>query len=200
MNKKKLRVNVAMAEWLNCAGVWAQAEGGWTGDNDIGAAIKLVSTEGELGVPVTLGQHRRGQATKSGWVQQGYGDDGVERFYLVSIRYNDNRTEVELDCFRELWSWIVWRDGGCVLYFCLHVFIIYFNSHHIHYIYKKTKIEVGPRPSLPTPCIRPCLPYSFLWSDQLSDSCSLYVSPGKCPLAKETSGNWNHVASVLQGR
>uniref|UniRef100_A0A804LP51 Uncharacterized protein n=1 Tax=Zea mays TaxID=4577 RepID=A0A804LP51_MAIZE len=22
----------------------------------------------------------------------------------------------------------------------------------------------------------------------------------RCPLAKETSGNWNHVASVLQGR
>jgi hypothetical protein len=66
-----------------------------------------VSAERELGVAATLGQHRRGHAKKSGRVQQGDGDDGVERFYLVLIGYNDNKTEAELGCFRKLWSWIV---------------------------------------------------------------------------------------------
>ena len=84
-----------------------QVEGGWTGVSDICAAIELVSVEGELGVAATLGQHRRGMATKLRRVQQGDDDDGVESFYLVSIEYNDNRTETELGCFRELWSWIV---------------------------------------------------------------------------------------------
>jgi hypothetical protein len=55
MNKKTVRVNVAMAEWLNCAGVWAQTEGGWTGGSDIGAATEPVSVEGEPGVAATLG-------------------------------------------------------------------------------------------------------------------------------------------------
>jgi hypothetical protein len=68
----------------------------------IGAATELVSTEGELGVAATLGQRRRVQTTKSERVQQGDGDDRVESFYLVSIGYNDNRTEAELDHFREL--------------------------------------------------------------------------------------------------
>lgn len=111
-----------------------QTEGGWTGDNDIGAATELVSAEGELGVAATLEQHRRERATKSGRVQQGDGDDGVECFYLVSIGYNDNRTEAELDCFRKLWSWIVGEDGGCVLHFCLHVLTI-FSIHIIFNIY-----------------------------------------------------------------
>jgi hypothetical protein len=66
-----------------------------------------VSAEGEIGVAVTLRQHRRGQATKSERVHQGDGDDGFERFYLVWIGYNDNRIEAELGYFRELWSWIV---------------------------------------------------------------------------------------------
>jgi hypothetical protein len=66
VNKKKLHVNVAMAERLNCASVWAQAEGGWTGDSDIGEATELVSAEGELGVAVRLGQHRRGKHRECG--------------------------------------------------------------------------------------------------------------------------------------
>jgi hypothetical protein len=91
-------------------------------------------------VASTLGQHRRGQAIKSGRVQQGDGDDGVKRFYLVSIGYNDNRTEEELGCFRELWSWIVGQDGGCVMHFCLHVLTIFFQfASYSTYIYKKTK-------------------------------------------------------------
>ena len=150
MNNKKLRFNVAMAKWLNCAGVWAQAEGGWTGDNDIGAATELVSAEGELGVAATLGQHRRGQATKSGRVQQGDGDGRVERFYLVSIGYNDNRTEAELGCFRELWSWIVGQDGGCVLHFLSSCTYYFFPIRIIFNIYiRRQKIEVGHRPLRP---------------------------------------------------
>jgi hypothetical protein len=104
-------------------------------------------------VAATLGQRIRGQATKLGRVQQGDGDDRVERFYLVSIGYNDNRTEAELGCFRELWSSIVGQDGGCVLHFFLHVLTIFSNSYHIQhiyiYIYKKTKNEVGRRPLCP---------------------------------------------------
>jgi hypothetical protein len=92
-----------------------------------GRATELVSAEGELGVAATLGQRRRGQATKLGRVQQGDGDDGVERFYLASIGYNDNKTEAELGCFRYLWSWIVGQDGGCVMHFCLHVLTIFFQ-------------------------------------------------------------------------
>jgi hypothetical protein len=105
-----------------------------------------------------IGETQKGQATKSGRVQQGDGDGGVERFYLVSIGYSDNRTKAELGCFRESWSWIVGQDDGCVLHFCLHVLIIFSNSHRIQHIYKKTKkLRWGhdplcpPRASAPGP-------------------------------------------------
>ena len=48
-----------------------QAEGGWMGDNDIGAATELVSAEGELGVTVTLGKHRRGRRQSQGEYNKG---------------------------------------------------------------------------------------------------------------------------------
>ncbi|AQK63774.1 succinate dehydrogenase10 [Zea mays] len=81
-----------MTELRGCVSAEPQTEGGWTGGSDIGAATEPVSVEGELGVAATLGQHRRGMATKLRRVQQGDDDDGVERFYLVSIGYNNNRT------------------------------------------------------------------------------------------------------------
>jgi hypothetical protein len=132
-----------------------QGEGGWTGDSDIGAATELVSAEGELGVAATLVQHRRGQATKSGRVQQGDGDDGVKHFYLVLIGYNDNKIEAESVCFRKLWSWIVGQDGGCVLHFAF-MSLLFFSIRIIFNIYiRRQKIEVGPQPPLPTPWLRP---------------------------------------------
>jgi hypothetical protein len=133
MNKKKVCVNVAMAELRGCVSAGRR---GWTGGSDIGMATEPVSVEGELCVAATLGQRRRGHATKLGRVQQGNGDDGVERFYLVSIGYNDNRTEAELGCFRELWSSIVGMMVDVCCIFCLHVLTIFFSKlHHIQHIY-----------------------------------------------------------------
>ena len=104
---------------------------GWTGGSDIGMATEPVSVEGELCVAATLGQRRRGHATKLGRVQQGDGDDGVERFYLVSIGYNDNRTEAELGCFRELWSSIVdmMVDVCCIFAFMYLLFFFQITSY-----------------------------------------------------------------------
>jgi hypothetical protein len=81
-----------------------------------------VSTEGELGVAATLRKRRRGQATKSGRVQQGDGDDGVERFYLVSIGYKDNRTKAELDV--ELDCWTGWWMCAAFLSSCTYYFFL----------------------------------------------------------------------------
>jgi hypothetical protein len=91
---------------------------GWTGDR-AGERRRGARCGSDIGTT------QKGQTTKLGRVQQGDGDDEVERFYLVSIGYNDNKTEAELGCFRDLWSWIVGQDGGCVLHFCLHVLTIF---------------------------------------------------------------------------
>jgi hypothetical protein len=96
---------------------------GWTGDDDIGAAAQLVSAEGELGVQRHWGNAEGGRRQSQGEYNKGMAMTESSASTL-SIGYNDNRTEAELSCFRELWSWIIGQDDRCVLQFCLYVLTI----------------------------------------------------------------------------